>query len=304
MKSVKLAVWVSGAVLAAALVVMAQDAKRVVLHIVALDDHQQPVRNLTAQDFRVTDDGKAPRILSFGPDSHSGPDVKPVVLILFDLLNANQFGVNYAQQEIEQTLQHSEISDSIYLYVLTDKGNLVAVHGLTDHDVAVPWTQQIKPLLDKTVNDVFQMRPIAEQVLAVRFDSTMRGLEYTGSQLAEIPGRKNIIWITHGISAVNSPRLVRFADQLDQNDITLNAIERGDQPSSYDLATLRQLAELTGGTLYDSNLDQTIAEVIAESKFSYRLEFEASAATRKYHKIRVTTSRKGVHVQTKQSYFW
>src|SRR4051794_23320200 len=96
-----------------------QGGKRIILNVVALDRHDQPVRDLDIEDFHISDEGKAQQIVSFGRSEDTGPAAKPHVLLVFDLLNTNQLGVNYAENEIAQSLEHSEISDSIFLYLLT-----------------------------------------------------------------------------------------------------------------------------------------------------------------------------------------
>jgi VWFA-related protein len=70
--------------------------------------------------------------------------------------------------------------------------------------------------------------------------------------------------------------------------------------------TLRQLADLTGGQLYmdkNSEVEKAIKAALLEAKGRYQLAFAAMAKDGKYHKVRVASTREGVHIVAPQGYF-
>jgi VWFA-related protein len=306
-------------------------ARQVTLSVLAVDSHDQPVGDLSSEDFQVSDNGKPQRIVLFrrnegapqlaAPpkpgDSPDQPRVSPAVVILFDLLNANFSNRGYGVEEIIHALEHLESSDSLYLYLLTNGGSLYPVHALpgTDAEAAskTPWTQQIRPLLNSAVNNVYGLKPVDETQVAIRIETTYRALEMLASKMASIPGRKNVVWITHGLPTIirmadgepydYSPKLQRLATALDQSGMTLNSVDQGSEPGSGAADTLKQFADLTGGRVYPSDLDKAISGVMSASRSGYQIDYAAPPPDGKYHKIRVTCSRKGIRIQTEQGYY-
>jgi VWFA-related protein len=66
------------------------------------------------------------------------------------------------------------------------------------------------------------------------------------------------------------------------------------------------LTGATGGRAF-ANVDMTkaITQAQADSRFNYTLEYQRSPShwDGKYHKLRLTVDRKGVHAQTESGYF-
>ena len=101
----------------------------------------------------------------------------------------------------------------------------------------------------------------------------------------------------------NSSLVNRIATILDHDGITLSSVHQGHDVESGDLAPLEQFAELTGGKVYDNDIEKAVKEVMAASMSGYDIEYDGPPPDGKYHKIRVTCSRKGVHLQVKQGYY-
>jgi VWFA-related protein len=188
--------------------------------VVAIDSHGQPVNDLTIDDFQVSDAGKAQKIAFFrhnnsklqqtsalGPHEYSnraGANVPHATLILFDLLNEHLAARGNAWYELIRVLQPLESGDFLYLYLLTLDGHLYPVRGLpgTGQESLDPsgaaWTRQAKPLLDESMRAVSRVRP-SEIDIDTRVRLTFAALESMAAGLAAVPGRKNIVWITHGV---------------------------------------------------------------------------------------------------------
>src|ERR1035441_2820767 len=150
------------------------------LNVAAVDARGQSVADLTREEFQVFDGGKLQPIASFrrndikplhalptGPNefsNRSGTPLSRATVILFDLLNARFDDRAHAANQLVPALQHVEASDSLFLYILTMGGTLYPVHPLPDPETTVrttarPWTEDIKPLLDRASHKLFGVRP-------------------------------------------------------------------------------------------------------------------------------------------------
>ncbi len=185
---------------------------RVTLNVAALDAKDHPVTDLTSGDFQIFDDGKLQHITSFKARAAqpAAANPPPTMVILFDLLNSVPGHREYMSNLIIRALEPMETGDSVYLYLLTNHGDLYPVHALpspprardteeSGKPASVPWTRHIHPLLDGAIQSVFGLRPVDDKDRGVRSVTTFRTLGDLGEQLTEIPGSKTIIWITAGV---------------------------------------------------------------------------------------------------------
>ena len=101
----------------------------------------------------------------------------------------------------------------------------------------------------------------------------------------------------------NSSLVNRIATTLDHDGVTLSSVYQGTSVENGDLPTLEQFADLTGGKVYANDLEKAVKEVMAASRSGYVIEYDVPRLDGKYHKIRVTCSRKGVRLQVKQGYY-
>ena len=83
----------------------------------------------------------------------------------------------------------------------------------------------------------------------------------------------------------------------------MSSVYQGTSVGNGDLATLEQFADLTGGKVYQNDIEKAVKEVTATSGSGYVVEYDAPRPDGKYHKIRVTCSREGVRLQVKQGYY-
>jgi VWFA-related protein len=214
-----------------------QEPQMVDLNVVALDIHGQPVVDLTREEFRVTDSGKPQTIAFFrhrdeqlGPPPALGPNefsnrsranVPRATLILFDLLN-ERFGTRgYTATQLIHDLGALESADYVYLYCLTLDGRLFPVHGLPGPEDqpapagGVPWTRQIKPLLDSAIRAVTQVRPVDDFDPTYRVQLTYAALDAAALQLSMVPGHKSIVWLTDGVPIELGPNRSDTGDFVD-----------------------------------------------------------------------------------------
>ncbi|HZY60106.1 MAG TPA: VWA domain-containing protein, partial [Candidatus Binataceae bacterium] len=298
------------------------------------DSQGHPVSDLTAAELQVTDQGKTQPIASFRKDTRR-PSVatspsefsnRPAALnnvhvILFDLLNLDMAARKPATDQIVRALEHLEVSESVYLYLVNLSGELVRVRALpesmTDLRAAgAPWTTDARALLEKAIGPVAAMRPVFERDIALRVKTTYNSLEIVAGRLALLPGRKTIDWITAGVPRSFPlengqifdciPNLRQAAGKIAQANVSVNPVSQllaSTGPEN--LQTLQEFADLTGGKLYQGgDIERAIPDTIEASRSVYRVQYAPPGGNwdGKFHKVRVTATRKGVNIQSEQGY--
>jgi VWFA-related protein len=305
------------------------------LNVVAVDSHGDPVDDLAKTDLQVFDNGKPEQIVSFRHDdsrvhraatlapgefsNRTGTNVRHATVILFDLLNEHMGARGNSWNELVRFLQPLEVSEGLYLYLLTLEGRLYPVHGLpnpeakdTPDSAGAPWTEQAKPLLDQAMKNVLRTRPIEiEANIDLRERLTYAALASLAARMESIPGRKNIVWIT--------PYLRSLSARLDRANVSIYPVQQvppgmamqGDPEarhsglSSED--TLQEFARYTGGRSQGAALDirAAIKAAMNDVRTSYQIAFAPAPQTLdgKFHKLRVTCARKGVRIQAKEGYY-
>ena len=259
--------WVLGGVLAALACVAAGQHREherakpashlVDLNVVALDSRGEPVRDLTGDEVEVFDNGKrqtlawfrhlesAPRqrpALAAGQYSNRGAgNLGHPVVILFDQLNQVMGDRGYTANAIVHSLEPLENSSDLYLYLLTVDGQLYPVHALPSGELretpAAPWTRDIHPLLDNALRAALRTRPVDIDIFA-RIDLTYKALAAIATRMEAIPGRKNLVWLSHGVPISLSgartydgqpvdftPMLRGLGDALDRSHVAIYPVQ-------------------------------------------------------------------------------
>jgi VWFA-related protein len=322
------------------------------LNVVALDSRGQPVVDLTRDDFRIADSAKPQTIAFFrhrdeqlGPSpvlepgeisNRSANNVPRATMILFDLLN-ERFGTRgYTANQLIHELEPLESADYVYLYCLTLDGRLVPIHGLPGPEdlparaSGVPWTRQIKPLLDGAMRAVAKVRPVDDYDPTYRVLLTYNALDAAATQLSMVPGRKSIVWLSDGVPIELGPNrsdtgdvvdftplLRRMSEGFDRAGVSIYPVRQVmlGSPDSMggpgstgmgSLDTLNQFAEMTGGRV-DGGKDVGVVlrQATTDMRTSYQIGYYPPAGNwdDKYHKLRITCTRKGVRIQAKTGYY-
>jgi VWFA-related protein len=275
--------------------------------------------------------------------NRSGAAIPHATLILFDLMNDRMGAKGYAWNEIIHTLGSLEHNDYVYLYLLGLDGAFYPVHGLPDAEAARQpddgsWMRDVKTLLDAAMTKSMRVRPVELEDTNYRVITTLNALGAISSRLAAIPGRKNLVWITRGIPIAIGPRrsytgdfidygpLVQgLATNLERSEIALYPVDImppgmnvGGDASNGDAAanapgagmgsadTLQQFADLTGGQAFlNNNVRDAIKQATGDAFMSYLISYYSTkpGTDGKYHKIKVTCSRKSVKVHSKAGYY-
>lgn len=199
------------------------------LYPVALDASGQPVTNLTANDFKIVDQGKPETIYAFRQPA-LGPAVplKPLehsnrpdgrmghhTVVLFDLMNENLNDRLDTWKALDKSLPQLESGEGVYFYIFNLEGELVPIHALGPKAADdATWPHDVVPLLDKAMKAASHGRPVhlgqEDQV-----KKTFHQLETLANELAAYPGRRDIVWITDGMQNVYQPKLPCSGDWVD-----------------------------------------------------------------------------------------
>jgi VWFA-related protein len=310
------------------------------LNVAAVDADGQPVTDLRASDFQVFEDGKPKNIAFFRftggkaipaalePGEYSNRTGVPAqaTVILVDLLSDRLLSGGVIGKEIGDALKKLESGNDVYLYFLTAHGEVFPVHGLPEAGSeetpsAEPWTRNAGPVLDLAVKKLVTLKPVDDHDLDIRFKQTSAALESLGGQIWQVPGRKNLVWVTHGVQLIGysmsgvlmdfTQPVRRMAEKFEEGQIAIYTVQQSTHGAAEDLVTyggqtLDMFANLTGGRVYRTDESGTaIKQAMADSHGNYRIAYESDAlnGNGKHHKIKVTCTRKGVRLQTEQEFY-
>lgn len=185
------------------------DTNNVIVNFTAQDAVGHPVTDLTISDLQVFDDDKVEPITSFQASSSQLTAGNPTstTLILFDLLNTHPVQREYIASQITKVLEPLETDYGIYLYLLTNKGDLYLVRpngvpkpGTSEKPEEPPWTKQIRPLLTHAIDVVHGVRSPDYWDPVIMAESTVTKLNELSNAFTKIPGPKTLLWITSGVS--------------------------------------------------------------------------------------------------------
>jgi len=311
--------------------------KAVILDLIALDNRGEPVTDLLASDLQISDNGKRQEVVFFRPNhgknriagphefSNRAHPSQPATVILFDLMNERTMTDAITRNELVHALEGQETGEGLYLYILTNRGNFIPIHPLpepeAEAEAAENWTQRIRPLLDPVLSKIFSLRPIEDWDPGYRFQTTLQAISMLGGQMADVPGRKNLVWVTHGVPSMVpdlsgqpvdlSPQLHRFGTSLERAHIAVYAVDQSTKGAGADMTslstqTLQDVSQLTGGRNYVSDsVEVAINEARRDSRVFYTVGYFAPAPPEngKFHKIRVSSGRRGLHLNAERGYY-
>jgi len=322
--------------LAAALAVsgFAQSAGHIRLTVAAMEANGEPVSDLKSSDLQITDQGKAQKIVFFtqmpaaegaplGPKEFSnriGKSAPHSTVILFDLLNENESDRLTTWHLLAKSLAQLESGENIYFYVLTLEGNLEAIHGISKGAADdKTWPHGFEKTLDKAMKSDMHGLPAQMKDIELVVKKTYVALESLGQQMLTMPGRRDIIWITSGMPNTWNVKTPCSGDWVDcalyvpHLAVTLAGANVAVNPTTYTggadpnvARDLEQLAALTGGWTYASeDIRAVLKEVGRDATHYYSVVYDAAADNwdQKFHKIRVTSDRKGLKLRSKTRYY-
>lgn len=309
-------------------------------NVVALDAKGGPLPELPAADLRIYDDGKLMRAVFCRPFETAARQSAPLgpreysnrttggnsqsTLILLDLLNANFAERSLGWNEISHTFQKLESSEHLYLYLLTNEGTFYPIHALPDAESPISpddtaWIAQAPSLLDEAMRTVNRLRPWELEVdVDARVRKTLAVLRDLASGFAVQPGRKSLVWISHGVPIAATgrdsrwydytPLVTRLGTDLARSGIVVYAVDQEERATSgfSSTDTLQQIARLTAGQWFPSDAtEKAIKQAVSEGRATYQVGYipPPERWDNKFHKLRVTTGKKGTRLRAIDGYY-
>ncbi|MGA2136087.1 MAG: VWA domain-containing protein [Bryobacteraceae bacterium] len=293
-----------------------QPATTMALNVVAVDSAGNPVTDLAAADFKVLDNGSRQPVTAVHLNQAESP--RPIV-ILFDLMNSNLDSRGAIWTAMKTSLAHLPATDPVYLYLLVEDGSLYAVHGIrATGDNATGWPGNVAQLLDAAMQKVTQLKPLEVKFYTpARFDTTCHALDDLRTRMTALPGPKELLWVTYGIPSSiqfadrtwfdGGPTLRQIGAQFVKSDITVYTAEPGINVQNRVLSrdSLDIFTSATGGRAFSTiDMQKAISQIQAAARTNYTVEYQPSSVRDgKYHKLKVTVERKGVHLQSESGYY-
>jgi VWFA-related protein len=270
------------------------------------------------------------------PNAEGGTPPNSTV-ILFDRLNTPLNAWPYGNKQLIDYLRTMRPHDRIALYVLSNE--LRIVHDFTDSTErliqAVSQTNiGLNPLDRRPIEEILGLdegfgqsvvtgsdrgrvssvmaRELAQQDAVYRSRTTGMALQMIARHMANLPGRKNVIWLSAGFPL--TPTISETMDaaqsavqRLNDANVAVYPVDiRGLVPTPPPPA-LMFIADRTGGvaTIWTNGLSSAIARAVADSEVTYTLGFyaESDAQDGRFHKLDVKVARKGVQVRAREGYY-
>jgi len=303
----------------------------ITINVAATDSREEPVTDLQASELQLREDGKAQPIVFFHSggsnraitphtqgefDNHAAPP--PPVVILLDRWNERLVLSGRSGIELGAAIQHLEKVGNVYIYFLTNKGELVPVHPLpgTDGDVRAvtnPSPAELRAELDHGIEENQGFR--ARDDLNVRIRKTFDALNMLRVKMGAMAGRKTLIWVTQGIpltfrvagSAMIdlTPDVRKLSESAAQSQVAMYTVDQTNGVGTDLSRTLQLFSALTGGRWYTrDNAASALADAFTDARGGYRIAFYSSGSEKegKENKIRLDTPRKGVRLLTREGF--
>ena len=207
--------------------------RRVTVDVVVSDSLGRPVSGLTADDFSVAEDGKVQKVRSFDihnfdPLSDSlpkvpsvlpantfvnvptGPERGPLYVLLLDLLNMEVSDQPTARKQLLEFIRNKPDGTRFAIFVLSDR--LYQVQGFSeDRNLLAEAVDPRNPRsrIPKIFLYADNYRP---------YISTPAVFAQIGDYLADLQGRKNLIWFSSSFPSTIMPNSDPQTEALSVND--------------------------------------------------------------------------------------
>lgn len=289
------------------------------LKVIVTDSNGQPVKDLSASDFSVVDNGAKQAILSA---KASETKIQPRVAVLIDFLNLNFSERAIIANEINRVSALPGIP-ALSLYLLLPNGGVWVVRDMMGQTIG-PSTKSnssnatLPSLLAQALGKVPQVRAGDQSHVYVRAQTTYKGLATVCDHLAKSSGPKALIWITYGTpSSIRlraegyrdlTPQLLELAAYFNAGNTAVYSVDPGKNLMTGLLQRdgLEVLTQATGGrALQTSDLEAAISRVESDAIFQYAIAYTPFTKDnpRHIHNVRVLCEHKGVRLQTQEAYF-
>lgn len=331
----------------------AEQKAQIALSVVVTDKSGHPIPGLTQSDFTLLDNGQAAALASFAAiatsaaaaaapapaatDASGAPPAQVVLVI--DELNTPFVAVSTERIQLHEFLTKNQghLALPVSIFVVADNGAKRLNQPTADGNALDARLRQEQGAL----RDI--PRSAGFYGGTDRLQISLQSLGQITSELARIPGRKLLVWISQGWWIFNSPNViisdpqrraffgavVNFSSLLVQGQITLDSIDpQGTEDASNfrnfawqdflkpvtvpkkgdpgDVA-LQVLATHSGGqVLFGSNdIASEVNRCVSDGTVWYRLTFapQNSEGPDTWHSLTVKVDKPGAKVRTEYGYY-
>jgi VWFA-related protein len=149
-------------------------------------------------------------------------------------------------------------------------------------------------------------------------NATYTALIQLAARIAPLPGRKTVVWVTHGVPLHGItasdvpvdylPTLKKIAAGISRESIVFYPVQQtaGALPGPGDTSpdTLQQFASITGGRVYaNQTVDKALPEIMRDIAAAYILTYRAASTPEaQFHSLRLTSTRPGARMQFPQGH--
>jgi VWFA-related protein len=294
--------------------------------VTVIDSQGNPVTGLTASDFQVLDNGKPQKLSSFQPHEQRQAAVRPpldheqfnnayvlhpppqINVLLFDTTTINIVDQMYLFQQMKQLVANLPAGEPVAIFTRYGPMTLQLAAFTDDHETLTRAINKAIPRLQSPgawmLNDIETLQQLA-------------------NHLAQIPGRKNVLWFTSGPNLIlgsdpmgisMDPGLRRaLYDLLESERIAIYPIDaRGlvvypEQGMRQQQMQMRQDAEATGGlALMNTNgLALAAQHILSTDGTYYTLSYTPNNLknNNKWHRVQIKVDGKDYQLSYRRGYF-
>lgn len=320
------------------------ETRVVQIQVDAKDSRGQPIAGLTKDDFTILDSGRRRAIDIFSvEDSAASPAAVPpqpvlppnvfsnrvaaasrvATVILLDGINNYWDDVAASRLQLLKTVDRLGPSDRIAIYVATTQpaGIRIIQDFTADRERLRRTIQAYRPDAIPPAPGLGPPPPTSpgeeefKRRAAVR--DTMDAFRLLSKHLAQLPGRKSVLWLTSGLPPAQLRNMSEVYDpavaSLNEANVAVNVIDddgvggfkrRWGRAAQW---TLRNLADDTGGKAYTgrNDIDAAVLEALQPRRLIYTLAFylPAGECDDKFHPLAVRLNRSKVELSYRKGYY-
>jgi VWFA-related protein len=330
-------------------VVIRSTTSLVQVRLVAEDSKGKPVSDLRREDFEIQDNRKPQPITVFSLDlgasaapleetnagGANGVEPAGYALIVLDWLNTKYTDRLLAKDQVIRLLKNFQPRQRVALYLLARQPRLIL-------DFTSDMEQLAKAVEDAGLEPAdmgddtpgrFDARfggpsgpvSVEEQLFHLnnKITDTLHTLDAIAGNLARVPGRKSLIWLSAAFPIIVGPGAIpgakpatlvyakdvdKVLQRLNRADVAVYGVDARGLPAGNSKGypdTLQTFAERTGGTAFfaRNDLDEGMRMALEDMRTSYILGFHVpDNAAAGVHGIHVLVKRPGVKLRYRESY--
>lgn len=334
-------------------VVIRSTTRLVQVQVSVLDTSGSPVAGLRKEDFRIFDERKerplalfaaegAPAPAAAAPEDPDSPAAgNGYSVILLDWLNGAFADRLRADDAVRKLLKTFQPRQKLAVFVLGMEppgashplrlisdftGEAPSIAGAIEDPMVLPSPEiaDAPGKFDARSGSGARLASLEEQLFdwRIRIQDTLRALSDLAAEMAPLPGRKSLIWLTTGFPAIIDGGVIpgarpaeelylkdvdRAVAQLNRMDVTVHTVNtKGLSAVGHSFgATLRDFAGRTGGTIFSdrNDLDVGVRLALEDMHAGYTLGFLVPEdAAPGLHAIQVRTAKPRLKLRFRESY--